>query len=154
MHSGPITIDDIAGPITIDSNFWTGRHRVMVGPYVAPSVGRKQFALPTTDGGTVEATVRSSMLSPFPTVEIAGVRHATGPEIPGYLKVLIALPLVLLVGGLLGGLIGACGLLINSTIAQRDSGNAAKALLMVGVLVGAGMVFLTLAGAIYGARQG
>jgi hypothetical protein len=74
MRNGPITIPEVAGPVTVDSHFWSGRQRVMVGDQRAAVTwrsGKRTFALPTADGGAAEARVsRSIMINPFPTVEV------------------------------------------------------------------------------------
>jgi len=60
--------------VTVDSHFWSGRQRVMVGDQRAAVTwgsGKRTFALPTADGGAAEARVsRSIMINPFPTVEV------------------------------------------------------------------------------------
>lgn len=150
MRSGPVTIPDVAGQVMVDSSFWTGKQVVTVDGVPMPSGGRKRFTLPTADGSTVEARVSGSVVNPFPTVEIAGVKHPTGPALPVLLKVLIVLPLVLVIGGLLGGLIGALGMLANSRIAVWNNSAPVKAFAMIGVLLAAAIVWLNVAAAILG----
>ena len=134
MRSGPIFIDGIAGPVLVDSKFWNGKQLVTVDGVQIPTTGRRRFPLPTTDGATVDARVTSSLVSPYPTIEIAGVKHEMGPALPIVLKVLILLPAVLLLGGgALGGLIAAMAILANARIAAWTNSSAVKGFAMVGV---------------------
>jgi len=153
MRSGPVPIPGVAGQVMVDSNFWTGRQVVTVDGVPMSSGGRKRFTLPAADGSTVEARVRSSLVNPFPTVEIAGVKHPTGPELPAVLKVLIVLPLMLVVGGLVGGLIGAMGMLANARIAAWNRSAFVKAFVMIGVLLAAAIVWLLVVDAIVGTNN-
>ena len=150
MRSGPVPIPNVAGLVMVDSNFWSGKQVVTVDGVPMPSGGRKRFTLPAADGSTVEARVSSSLVNPFPKVEIAGVKHPTGPELPAVLKVMIVLPLMLIVGGLVGGLIGAMGMLANARIAVWDKGAPVKAFAMVGVLLATLIVWLLVVDAIIG----
>jgi len=151
MRTGPITIDGIAGPILVDSNFWNGKQVVTVGGVQIKSSGRKWFSLPTADGAAVEARVTSSLISPFPTIDVAGVKHAMGPALPTVLKVLILLPVVLLVGGLLGGLIGALAVVANARISVWTTSTAVKAFAMIGVLIVAALLWMSAVTALVGA---
>ncbi len=92
--------------------------------------------MPAAGGGAVEATVRSAFADPYPTVEVNGVRHRTGPSVPAVLRVMTLLPILLMVavGGALGGLIGALGFVVNvGAVTRIQTPTAVKALIMVGV---------------------
>ena len=127
MRNGPITIPEVAGPVTVDSHFWSGRQRVMVGDQRAAVTwrsGKRTFALPTADGGAAEARVsRSIMINPFPTVEVGGVKYPTGPEIPVAVRILMVAPILLAApfGGLVGVLVafGATGINYNLVRSAR-----------------------------------
>lgn len=134
VNTEPISIDGVAGPIVVTTNALLGNPKVTVGGVSAPRSGRRQYTLPATDGSAVDATVRIAFADPYPTVEISGVRHRTGPSIPVMLRVLAPLPLLLVtIGGALGGLVGALGLWANLHVARIQAGSAAKAMAMVGV---------------------
>jgi len=150
MRTGPIKIDGIAAPLLIDTSLWTGKPVVTIDGVQIQSTGRRWFTLPASGGGTVEARITTSVISPYPTVEIAGVRHATGPELPTVLKVLILLPVVLVVGGPLSGLIGALAVILNMRISVWDNSAGVKAFGMIGVLMAAAFVWLMLVGALVG----
>jgi hypothetical protein len=85
-------------------------------------------------------------------VEVDGVRHRTGPKVPVGLRVLALLPILLVgVGGLIGGLVGALGVVVNLVIARAPISSAVKALIMIGVAALACMVWVGIAVALQGA---
>nr|WP_205861650.1 hypothetical protein [Planosporangium flavigriseum] len=146
VNTEPITIDGVAGPVVVATNALWGHRALTVGGQPAPRVGKHQYTLPATAGGTVYATVRSAYGDPYPTVEVNGVRHRTGPKIPVVLRVLSLLPFALAIGGgLVGGLFGALGVLANVAVARTRIPSIVKALIMVGVAVVACLVMLAVA---------
>jgi hypothetical protein len=104
----------------------------MVGDQLAPSTGKRTYALPTADGGTVEGKVsRTTLFNPFPALEVGGVKHPTGPEVPVALRVLMVAPILLLaLGGLVGAVVAIGAIVVNFTIARSAHVTAVKALLM------------------------
>jgi hypothetical protein len=149
VRSEPLTIPGLAGPVVIDSNSFTGRIAVSVNGQAVPRIGRGMYALPTAGGETVPAEVRPSFFDPFPSLQVNGVKHRTGPEVPLALRILAFVPIVLVgLGGLVGGLIGASGVIGNLAIARLPLPAVVKALLMVVVLGVAVLVWLIVASAI------
>ncbi|MEU4531385.1 hypothetical protein AB0F49_24480 [Micromonospora ureilytica] len=145
MITEPFSVARVAGPIVVTTQDWWGHPAVTVNGVPAPRTG-KRFALSTVDGGVVQATVRTALADPYPTVEIDGVRHRTGPSMSVYLRILALLPILLLtVGGLIGGLVGAFGVLANLTVARTRMTPAVKALTMVGVGIATAIVWLVIA---------
>lgn len=66
-------------------------------------------------------------------------------ELPLWQGVLVALPIVLLFwGGAIGGLVGALGLAVNLRLSRTTLNPAVKALLMVGVALGAAVTVLVI----------
>jgi hypothetical protein len=64
--------------------------------------------------------------------------------------VLSLLPIGLIgFGGLLGGVIGAIGLIINLGLARRQIGTRLKVVAMMGIVVASYVVYLIIAGVIY-----
>jgi hypothetical protein len=55
MRNGPITIPDVAGPVTVDSHFWSGKQSVMVDDQRA----RRHLAVWETDVRTPDGRRRS-----------------------------------------------------------------------------------------------
>ena len=149
MQTEPITIDGVAGPVVVATNALWGRPVVTVFGQAAPRVNRREYALPAVGGGAVHATLRSRLADPYPTVEVNGIRHRTGPKVPAVLQVLALLPIVLVsIGGAIGGLIGAMGVLANLAIARTRIPSAGKALIMIGVGVIAALVWIVIAAAL------
>jgi hypothetical protein len=148
MRTEPMMIDRVAGPVVITVNAFTGKHSVTVGGQPASGTRRGAYTLPTTDGQTVAAKLRSSLIEPHPSLEIAGVTHRSGPSLPIALRVLVVIPLVLLLGGLIGGVIGALGVGVNLGIARGRQSTAIKSLLMIMILVLAVVTFALVAAAI------
>ncbi|WP_030486860.1 hypothetical protein [Micromonospora chokoriensis] len=145
MNTGPLNVAGVAGPIVVATKAVWGHPDVTVGGVPAPRTG-KRYALPAVGGGVVQATVRTVLADPYPTVEVNGVRHRTGPAMPIFLRILVMLPILLLtVGGILGGLVGALGIAGNLAVARTRMATAVKALAMLGVGVGAVIVWLVIA---------
>jgi hypothetical protein len=149
VRTKPLEIQGLAGPVILESGFFANKYAVTVGGRPATRTGRGRYALPAAGGGAVEATVRGGFLDAYPTLEINGVKHRTGPPVPMTLRVLAWVPIVLVgFGGLLGGLIGALGVMVNMAIARVPISAVLKALLMLGVLVVAVVAWAVVAGAI------
>lgn len=134
MRTDPIAIPDLDGPVVVEQNLWSGTPRLLVGSVEVPSTGRRSFSVRTREGSSVEVTVKSTLVRPFPTIQIGERNFETGPALPVWLVILMLLPLGLLVmGGALGGAIGALGVVVNTIIARSAWGGVAKALTMLGV---------------------
>ncbi|MEU8421394.1 hypothetical protein AB0C15_11020 [Micromonospora sp. NPDC048835] len=145
MNTEPLNIVGVAGPVVVATKAIWGHPAVTVGGVPAQRTGRN-YALPTVDGGVVQATVRNVLADPYPTVEVNGVRHRTGPAMPVFLRILVMLPILLFtVGGILGALVGALGVAANLAVARTRMATAVKALAMVGVGVGTVIVWLVIA---------
>jgi hypothetical protein len=154
VRSEPLTIPGLAGPVVVDLNSFTGRTAVTVNGQPVPRIGRRVYALPAAGGGTVNAEVRPGVLDPFPSLQINGVKHRTGPQIPIALRILTFVPILLVgVGGLVGGLIGALGMIGNLAIARLSLPSVVKALLMLVVLGVAVVVWVIVAGTIVAATK-
>jgi hypothetical protein len=100
------------------------------------------------DGGTAVARVsRSIIINPFPTVEVGGVKHPTGPEIPIAVRILMVAPILLAVpfGGLVGVLVAFGAIGINYNLVRSTRRPAIKATLMALVLIAAFAVWTTVA---------
>lgn len=151
VNTEPISIDGVAGPVVVTTNAFWGHPAVIVNGVPALRTGRRQYALPAAAGGAVKATVRSGFADPYPIVEVNGAQHRTGPSVPVVLRVLAPLPMLLIAGGALGGLIGALAFVANLAIARARTSSVVKALMMVGVSVVAYVVWLAIAVAMRGA---
>ena len=143
MPGTPIAVSGVNGPVVVTSNAFTGQHTVIVDGQPIPREKGGTYRLPSADGGTVEARVSSNFLNPSPTLEVAGKKYASAPPLPLVLQILMLLPLALVfVGGLVGGLIGALGVGVNTLVARGSYSTVAKALMMLGVLIVDAIVWL------------
>jgi hypothetical protein len=147
MRTGPLQIEGLAGPVVITSNSFTGRQSITVGGQPVPGSRLHGYKLPTADGRTVDARLRTSLYEPYPSLKIGDVTIRTGPPVPIVLRMLALLPFGLIIGGLIGALAGAAGILANMAIARSSRTTAAKAVLMVMVLAAGVVVWLSLASA-------
>jgi hypothetical protein len=145
----PVTIPGVAGPVVVDLKLFSNKHVVTVGGRPAARVGRATYELPASNGRRVVGKLRNNGFDPYPTVEIDGVKHRTGPRLPIALRVLALLPAPLLViGGALGGAVAAAGVIGNMVIARTAQPATVKAALMVAVLIAATVAWLVLATAL------
>jgi hypothetical protein len=144
MRTEPVDIAGLAGPVVVTMNAITGKHSVTVGGHAAPGTRRGHYTLPTADGRTVAARLRGNLIDPYPTIEIGGVKHRTGPSVPVALRLLTLLPLALLAfGGMIGGGIGGVAVGVNLGIVRGSRSSVVKAALMIAVF-GAAFVLLAI----------
>ena len=135
MRTEPLVIGGLAGPVVLESSFFANKYSVTVGGQQATRTGRGRYELPAAAGGTVQAMIRGGFLDVYPTLVINGIKHRTGPAAPLVLRVLALLPLVLIgLGGAVGGLIGALGMMVNMAVGRLQIPAVLRALLMIGVL--------------------
>jgi hypothetical protein len=154
MGTEPLNVRGLAGPLVVTHNFLTGRLTMTVGGRPAERIGRtRRYALPAAGGGTVEGEVRGGFFDPYPSVYVGGVAHRTGPLVPVALRVLALLPVLLLLGGLLGGLVAALGVAVNQVVVRLSQPNMLKAVMMLGVAVGCYIVWYILAAALISATR-
>jgi hypothetical protein len=148
MKTDPIAINGVAGAVVVTTPVFFGHPTLTVEGQPAPRIRRRQYQLPATYGGTIDATVRTAFTDPYPSVVVNGVQHRTGPKVPVILRVLALLPFVLIVGGVIGGLFGALGFITNLAVARTQLPSVAKAPLMIGTAVAAFLVWFAVAAAV------
>jgi hypothetical protein len=112
---------------------WTGA-RVYVDGQLAQRGSWGKWLLTGDDGRQIAVRVGEDLTGPVLTA--GKERIAFGPRIPAWLGVLAFVPLFLLViGGALGGAVGATGTVVNRGIARLPISNGSKAGAMFGVAV-------------------
>lgn len=126
MQTEPLVIPGLAGPAVVTVNQFTGKHSITVGGQSTTGTRRGQYTLPGADGGTVPAKLHTSLLDPHPSIEIAGVKHRTGPAIPLALRILALLPVVLVIGGVIGIMFGVAAILANLAVLRTNMSTTAK----------------------------
>ena len=145
MAGTPIAVSGVNGPVVVTSNAFTGQHTVTVDGQPIPRGKGGTYQLPSSDGGGVEANVSSSFFNPSPAHLPGSSRQeiASGPPLPMVLQILMLLPLGLVfVGGLIGGLIGALGVGVNTLVARSDYSTMVKVLMMLGILAAAIIIWV------------
>ncbi|MFG3577834.1 hypothetical protein [Micromonospora chersina] len=148
MRTEPIQIDGLAGPVVVTAPTF-GAASITVGEQSATRTRGNRYALPAADGTLVDAKLTSGLLDPYPSLEIAGVKHRTGPRVPALLQVITALPFVVFIlalhGGVIGGIVAGAAMVTNVKIARGSQSTAVKALLMLCVLGASTMAWLAIA---------
>jgi len=139
-----VLVAGVSRRVTVERpGMWTGA-RVYVDGQLAKKGGWGKWLLPADDGSEIAVRVREDLTGPVLTV--GKEKIPIGPRVPAWLGVLAFLPIALLViGGALGGAIGATGMVINRGIARMPISSGAKAGAMVGVLLVAIVIFVALA---------
>lgn len=136
VDTPPIQIDGVRGPIVVSTSAFFGGVSVAVSGVPARRIDGRQFALPASAGGILPAKVHTTIADPYPTVEINGVKHRTGPAVPAGVKIAALLPFLLaFIGSLLGGVLGALALAVNLVVARTRLSPALKLLITIGVTV-------------------
>jgi hypothetical protein len=148
VRTEPITIGGLAGPVVVDVNTFTGKHSVTVGGRPAEGGRRGEYQLPAAGGGAVPARLKASFLEPYPTIEIEGVKHRTGPQLPMVLRLLSLVPVGLVAFGLVGGLCAGLGIVSNLAIARTKLPTAVRAAAMLSVFIVGLVVVLLVAAAV------
>ncbi|MEV0431379.1 hypothetical protein [Micromonospora sp. NPDC050495] len=148
MRTEPIDIDGLAGPLVVTTPTF-GAASITVGAHSATRTRGNKYVLRAADGTLVEAKLSSGFLDPYPSIEIRGVKHRTGPRVPALLQMMTALPFVVFIltlhGGLIGGLVAGAAMVANLKIARGSRSTAVRALLMLCVLGASTIVWVAIA---------
>ncbi|MFC7548160.1 hypothetical protein [Plantactinospora sp. GCM10030261] len=144
MRTPEVVIEGLAGPLIVDVTAFGGPPTVCVSGEPVPRV-QDTYLLPLANGGQVAGRLRRYALDPYPTIEIDGEKHRTGPAVPVGLRILALLPLALVgLGGLVGGLFGIAGLASNMIILRKSWPVVTRAAAMAGVLAVAATLALAI----------
>ena len=101
------------------------------------------YDIPLADGSTSELTLNGQWTG---LKAVAGrVEMPLEPTIPRYALAFMFLPLVLVLGGILGALVGIVGVAVNARLVRGRANSPVKILAMLGVTVLAIAVYLTVA---------
>jgi hypothetical protein len=145
MRIEPVYLPDIPGPLVIKANWLTGSTSLLFDGQPVPRRSRNRFLVPTRNGNVTEIVVHRRFTDPQPLINHRGETYRIGPPLPAVIKALWLLPLGLaIIGGLLGGAVGGVGVLANAAIIRTVQSTAAKAALMIGVLLLAFLGWLVL----------
>ena len=101
--------------------------------------GRNQFSLRRDDGTEAVAQLHGQLLDPIPQVRVDDERIRLAPPFAWYEWLLAGLPLLLLTGGALGGVLGGLFVVLNGRILRAAriplAGRAIACLASFGVAV-------------------
>ncbi len=119
--------------VTLKESSWLSPFALLVNGMNAPSgIGRGTFRIPRDDGTEVQVRL---IRTPFdvPRLQVGNATVRVVPPLDALQWAIIVCPLFLvLVGGALGGALGAVGALINARIVRCDLPKALQLLLVTG----------------------
>ena len=131
---------------------WTGRSQVFADDVEIPGERRgrvRSFWVPLTDGTRVQLQLKNSGIDVLPRAAVVHGEPPTAtpvslaPPLTWWQYLLCGLPLMLVpVGGILGGIIGAMAAYMNLRAMRADIAAPLKALAALTVLVGASALYL------------
>jgi hypothetical protein len=143
-----VHVPGVSRKVTVrGAGLWSGA-RIHVDGSPAEKAGLfGKVKIPDDDGGVIEARAQYALTGLVVTV--GKEKFPVGPQNPGWMGILIFAPIGLVgVGGMLGGLLGASGMLVNRRIAASTQSNGVKTTQMIGVIVLCTVLMLALAGAV------
>lgn len=143
-----VDLPGVSRKVTVrGAGFWSGARIYVDGSPAEKSGLFGKVKIPADDGTVLEARAQYALTG---LVVTAGkTRYPVGPQNPSWMGILIFAPIGLIgVGGMLGGLMGAAGMLVNRRIATSEQSNGMKTLQMIGVFFLATAIMLALAGAV------
>jgi hypothetical protein len=139
------TLPGTTGPQIMVHRPALGTIRVLIDG--VPAVRRKgrtlTYDVPLADGSTTDLTLKGQWTGLRAVAN--GVVMPLEPTVPGYALVVMFLPLVLVIGGILGALVGLGGAAINARLVRGRASGAVKVLAMLGVTVVAIVVYFGVA---------
>ena len=151
MQTAPLAIPGLPGPVTVDVNEWTGRRRLFVGSHEVPTK-RGRFEFPAPNGQLIPGRIKPMRIwETYPKLEFGDVIHATGPEAPTWMKVLACLPILLVVGGALGAVLGVLAIVANLTVIRSSAPKAAVVATSIGTLLAGAAILVIVSLVVTGA---
>jgi len=132
----------------IDTSIWTGRSQLFkdnVRIQQSDEKG-KPFLIPDMNGNLVMAFPKTSFPDPVPNLTIGGKKIQIVEKLKWFEYLIGGLPILLLLGGALGGAIGALGSIINFRIFRQEGITAIKYLKIFGIIFSCFLIYLLIAG--------
>lgn len=133
------------------ASLWTGPKLLIDGAVVKAEKGR--FTVQNDAGEDVEVKFRHLPIDPYPAVEIAGNTIHLVPALAWHEYLCAALPLGLLVGGAIGGGLGAAAAYANIFLFRSELRPIARYAAAIAVTFGAIIIYVVLATLLHGALQ-
>ena len=146
VQTEPVTIPGLPAPVTIQLNQWTGKRRLLVDDAEIPTTRRGGFEFVSADGQRIPGRIKTMQVwQAYPEIEFGGSTYKTGPEAPVWLKFVAGLPVLLVVAGLLGAVIGVSAVLANFAVIRSGAGKGTVIATSIGSALLALAIYLTLA---------
>jgi len=118
------TLPDFEGAeFEMEISIWTGGVKLSKDgmPLEQSSEDGKPFLIPDGRGNIIKAYPKRSFPNSVPSLEINGVKSQIAPSLKVHEYIIGGLPLLLVfAGGLLGGIIGAVGVITNYNILREE----------------------------------
>jgi len=150
-----VPIDEVNGRVSVlpGVGFFSAGVLLLDGK-PAENLRRQGYRLPLRDGTTVWAKLQQSWTRPVPIVIVNGRKYELGPKVGVGYAVMIFLPFALVpIGGLLGGLFGGLGCMLNRKVAFSEKSGWFRVPVMLGVVLGTFALYFLLAGSLFALRQ-
>ncbi|PKO13396.1 MAG: hypothetical protein CVU39_19530 [Chloroflexi bacterium HGW-Chloroflexi-10] len=143
-----VSIEGFEGQdIELKYSMWTGAKLLVNGKLAPKGMKRGEMQLKRNDGFPVTATFKPNFLGlDAPNLFVDGKTIVVAESFKWYQWIWIILPVSLVfVGGLLGGLIGATGFILNSKIFRTDVNGVLKFLIAGGITAASVIAYFTIA---------
>ncbi len=125
--------------LEIETSIWTGRTKLFKDgiELERSSEKGKPFFVESDAGEAIKIYPKATFTELTPLLEIDGIKYSTQEKLPWYQNVLALLPMMLLiiVGGGLGGGIGAAGWILNLKTLKGNEPATTKYLKVIGISI-------------------
>lgn len=128
----------------MESSPWTGKSSLLMNskPIEQLKEKGKPFLIPLTDGGHVKAYPKPTLPDFVPSLVINGVKNDIVEKLKWYQYAIGGLPILLIfMGGILGGAIGALAAITNFGILRQEGNDMVKYGKVIAISVAAYFVF-------------
>ncbi|GAB7036674.1 MULTISPECIES: hypothetical protein [Catenuloplanes] len=146
MQTTPIAIPGVAGWVSVTQPA-LGRPAVTVNGMPAQRLQGNDFLLPGEAGTPIMVKLKRGVVEPFPNILTQYATYRTAPPLPGGLKALVLLPVLLIpFGGLLvGAIFGAPAFIANMHVSRSSLSPGRKLAAVAAIDLAAFLAFVILA---------
>ncbi|MDP4271561.1 MAG: hypothetical protein Q8909_15785 [Bacteroidota bacterium] len=142
-------LPDLPGSeFVIETSFLSGKSRLYMDniPVEQSREKGKPYLIPTPAGSFIKAYPKRVPLEFVPTLEINGTVHRIVTKLSWHEYLIGGLPFLLVfIGGLIGGALGAAGTVTNYAIFRGESTATIKYIKIIGITVGVYFAYFLLA---------
>ncbi|WP_033343207.1 hypothetical protein [Catenuloplanes japonicus] len=149
MHTTPIMIHGVAGWVSVTLPP-IGRAALTVNGMPAQRLRGSDWLLPGITGTPILVKLKRGFADPFPTIQSIDAAYPTGPALPGFLRTLLLLPVLLIPfsGLLLGAIFGVPAFIANMSVGRSELTNGVKGVAMAAINLCAILGLVALIGAL------